>query len=132
MVEHVTLTPDGLSVIYSANTGADTPDIDRRHLFKVPVSGSSVPQQVTGGATLEWAPVVTADGQTLAFLQSSPQRPALPAVMPMAGGPARTIGAGRPCNASTSRVSHACNACRCRPSFVRTQYTNCAMTIALV
>jgi hypothetical protein len=36
------------------------------------------------------------------------------------------------CSASTSRLSHACNICRCRPSFVRTQYTSCAMTTALV
>ena len=95
MVEHVTLTPDGKSVIYSANTGAAANDIDRRHIFKVPVDGSTAPQPITGGTTLEWSPVVTGDGQTLAFLQSTPQRPALPAVMPMSGGQARAIGTER-------------------------------------
>lgn len=93
MVEHVTLTPDRRFIIYSANAGNDPNDIDRRHLFKVPVDGSAAPQQITSGTTMEWSPVVTADGQTIAFLQSSPQRSALPAVMPVNGGAARTIAA---------------------------------------
>ncbi|MEO8678495.1 MAG: prolyl oligopeptidase family serine peptidase [Vicinamibacterales bacterium] len=95
MVEHVTLTPDGRSLIYSANTGAEAADLDRRHLFKVPVNGASAPVPLTSGTGLEWAPVVTADGQTLAYLQSTPQRSPLPAVMPMAGGPPRVIAADR-------------------------------------
>ena len=95
MVEHVTITPDHRFIVYSANAGNDPNDIDRRHLFKVPVDGSSAPQQITSGATMEWSPVVTADGQSVAFLQSSAQRPALPAVMPLAGGAARAIAADR-------------------------------------
>jgi len=95
MVEHVTLTPDRRFIVYSANAGADPNDIDRRHLFKVPVDGSAPPQALTNGSTLEWSPVVTADGKTIAFLQSSPQRPALPAVMPISGGASRTVAADR-------------------------------------
>jgi len=41
MVEHVSLTPDGRFLVYSANTGRDPHDIDRRHLFRVPVDGSA-------------------------------------------------------------------------------------------
>ncbi|MGE0041184.1 MAG: prolyl oligopeptidase family serine peptidase [Vicinamibacterales bacterium] len=93
MVEHVALTPDRRFLVYSANTGADSHDIDRRHLFKVPVDGSSAPVALTSGTGLEWAPTVTADGRTVAFLQSTAQRPPLPAVMPLDGGP-RTIIAG--------------------------------------
>jgi len=95
MVEHVSLTPDGRSVVYSANTGSDAHDIDRRHIFKVPADGSTAPVALTSGAGLEWSPVVTGDGQTVALLQSSAQRPPLPAVMPIAGGALRSVGAER-------------------------------------
>ena len=95
MVEHVSLTPDGRFLVYSANTGSDSHDIDRRHLFKVPVDGSSAPSPLTGGIGLEWSPVVTGDGQTVAFLQSTAQRPPVPAVMPIAGGRVRAVGADR-------------------------------------
>ena len=62
MVEHVSLTPDRRFLVYSANTGADRHDIDRRHLFKVPVDGSAPPTPLTSGTGLEWSPVVTGDG----------------------------------------------------------------------
>jgi hypothetical protein len=37
MVEFVTMSPDKRFVVYNANTGTETADDDRRHLFKVPV-----------------------------------------------------------------------------------------------
>jgi dipeptidyl aminopeptidase/acylaminoacyl peptidase len=95
MVEHVSLTPDGKFIVYSANTGGDRHDVDRRHLFKVPVNGSTGPVALTSGAGLEWSPVVTGDGQHVAFLQSTAQRPPVPAVMPIAGGAIRAVGAER-------------------------------------
>jgi dipeptidyl aminopeptidase/acylaminoacyl peptidase len=95
MVEHVALTPDARFLVYSANTGSDSHDIDRRHLFKVPVDGSSAPVALTSGAGLEWGPVVTGDGKTVAFLRSTAQRPPVAAVMPIAGGAARDVGADR-------------------------------------
>ena len=95
MVEHVSITPDGTSIVFSANTGADRNDLDRRHLFKVPVDGSSAPVPMTSGAGIEWAPVVTGDGQSVVYLQSTAQRPPLPAVMPIAGGQAKVIAADR-------------------------------------
>jgi dipeptidyl aminopeptidase/acylaminoacyl peptidase len=95
MVEHVALTPDARFLVYSANTGADSHDIDRRHLFKVPVDGSSAPVPLTSGGGLEWGPVVTGDGKTVAFLRSTAQRPPVAAVMPIAGGAAHDVGADR-------------------------------------
>jgi dipeptidyl aminopeptidase/acylaminoacyl peptidase len=95
MVEHVALTPDAKFLIYSANTGSDSHDIDRRHLFKVPVDGSAAPAALTSGTGLEWSPVVTGDGKTVAFLRSTPQRPPVAAVMPITGGTARDVGADR-------------------------------------
>src|SRR5262252_11233680 len=95
MVEHVSLTPDGKFVIYSANSGSDPRDLDRRHLFKVPVDGSTPPVALTHGSGIEWNPVVTGDGQTVAFLGATAQRPPLPAVMSMNGGEPKPIAANR-------------------------------------
>jgi dipeptidyl aminopeptidase/acylaminoacyl peptidase len=91
MVEHVSLTPDGRNLIYSANTGADRLDIDRRHIFKVPADGSSAPAALTTGVGLEWTPVVTGNGQHVAFLGSDARRSPLPMVIPISGGQPRAI-----------------------------------------
>lgn len=90
MVEHLTLTPDRRFVIYSANTGADRNDFNRRHLFKVPVNAAA-PVALTSGAGIEWSPVITADGQTVAFLGSGAQQPPMPSIAPFSGGTARPI-----------------------------------------
>jgi dipeptidyl aminopeptidase/acylaminoacyl peptidase len=95
MVEHVTLSPDGRFLVYSANTGRDAHDIDRRHLFKVAVDGSAPPAALTSGTGLEWSPVVTGDGRTVAFLGSTAQQSPLPSVMPIAGGAPKQIAARR-------------------------------------
>jgi dipeptidyl aminopeptidase/acylaminoacyl peptidase len=95
MVEHVALTPDRRFVVYSANTGSDAHDIDRRHIFKVAVNGSSAPTALTSGNGLEWSPVVTGDGKTVVCLSSTSQRSPLPAVVAVDGGPLRTIAADR-------------------------------------
>jgi dipeptidyl aminopeptidase/acylaminoacyl peptidase len=95
MVEHASLTPDRRFIVYSANTGADRLDADRRHLFKVAVDGSSAPTALTTGAGIEWTPVVTSDGQSVAFLGSTARRSPLPGVVPIAGGQPRTIAADR-------------------------------------
>lgn len=85
MVEQATLTPDGRFVIYNANTGADRSDVARRHLFKGPVNAAT-PTQLTTGVGIEWNPVVTGDGRTVAYLTSEARRPPIPAVVPLAGG----------------------------------------------
>jgi dipeptidyl aminopeptidase/acylaminoacyl peptidase len=94
-VEHVALSPDGRTLIYSANAGADRLDVDRRHIFKVPVDGSAAPTALTRGTGLEWSPVVTGDGLSIGILASDPQRSPLPAVLPIAGGPLRVLAADR-------------------------------------
>ncbi len=94
MVEQVTLTPDGRFVIYNANTGPDRNDIDRRHLFKVAID-SAAPTPLTSGTTIAWSPVITGDGQTIAFLTSDAQKAPAPAVVPISGGTPRTIGLDR-------------------------------------
>jgi dipeptidyl aminopeptidase/acylaminoacyl peptidase len=105
MVEQMTLTPDGNQVIYSANTGTAADDVARRHLFRVPVDGSSQPEPLTAGMGIEWGPVITADGRTVAFLQSFAQKPPAPAVVAISGGTARTLAANLlPANYPSSQM----------------------------
>ncbi|OLD16757.1 MAG: hypothetical protein AUI91_13550 [Acidobacteria bacterium 13_1_40CM_3_56_11] len=94
MVEQMTLTPDRRFVIYNANTGPDRSDMDRRHLFKVPVNAGT-PTPITAGTGIEWAPVVTADGQTIAYLSSGAQRPPAPTVVSISGGAPRLLAGER-------------------------------------
>jgi len=91
MAEYVSLSPDGRYLLFAGNAGSDAGDIDRRHLVKAPIDRAA-PEVLTPGAGLEWAPVVTGDGQSIAFISATPQRPPLPAVMPAAGGPPRLMG----------------------------------------
>jgi dipeptidyl aminopeptidase/acylaminoacyl peptidase len=95
MVEDASMSPDRRLAIYNANTGPDRHDIDRRHLFSVPVDGSAPPTALTSGRGLEWTPVVTADGRTVACLAADPQRPPLPAIIPAAGGQPRALATER-------------------------------------
>lgn len=90
MVEYVTMAPDRKSVVYNANAGADTNDSQRRHVFRVPVDRAR-PTPLTSGASIEWAPAVTADGSTLAYLGATAQVPPLVYVRPLAGGQARDL-----------------------------------------
>jgi dipeptidyl aminopeptidase/acylaminoacyl peptidase len=82
-VEDVALTPDKTEVVYTSNQG----DIDRRHIWRVHVWGtapvppgikSENPQPLTHGNTIEWNPVVLADGKTVVCLGSSATSPAMP------------------------------------------------------
>ncbi len=90
MVEHAALTHDRTAIVYSANTGRDPLDVDRRHLFRVPVDSAS-PQPLTSGSTIEWSPVVTSDDRFIVYLQSDARHTPLPAVQPLAGGAARRL-----------------------------------------
>jgi dipeptidyl aminopeptidase/acylaminoacyl peptidase len=104
MVEQITLTPDRRFVIYNANTGTDRNDIDRRHLYKVPVKAGT-PTPLTNGAGIEWGPAVTADGQTVAYLSSGAQRPPAPSVVSISGGNTRILANDRmPSNFPTAQL----------------------------
>ena len=61
MVEYAAVSSDRRFIVYNANTGGDRHDIDRRHIFRVPVDAAT-PAAVTSGNGLEWSPAVTADG----------------------------------------------------------------------
>ena len=87
-VEHIAMTPDRKTVIYSNNCG----DIDRRHLSSVSVSGGA-PTRITSGDKLEWSPVVTGDGDFIAYLGSDAKMPAMPYFRSLAGGNAKPIAA---------------------------------------
>lgn len=75
-VENSFLTADGKTLVFNSNSG----DIDRRHLWMVPVKGGNA-KQLTSGAGLEWAPKLTSKSQDLVFLCSAAFQPAAPAVM---------------------------------------------------
>jgi dipeptidyl aminopeptidase/acylaminoacyl peptidase len=94
MVEYVAMSSDRRFVVYNANAGSDLNDIDRRHVFKVPVD-AAIPTPVTTGRGLEWNPVVTADGKFIAYIASDAQRPPLPAATPFAGGTPIAVAADR-------------------------------------
>jgi dipeptidyl aminopeptidase/acylaminoacyl peptidase len=94
MAEYITLSPDGRSLLFSANTGSTPDDLERRHVVRVPVDRAE-PEVLTPGTGLEWTPVATGDGQRIAFISATAQRPPLPATMPARGGAARLIGADR-------------------------------------
>jgi dipeptidyl aminopeptidase/acylaminoacyl peptidase len=69
-VEHVTTTPDGAELVFSSNQG----DIDRRHVWRVGISGGPA-RTITAGNGIEWAPAVTAAG-SVTLLASNARQPA--------------------------------------------------------
>lgn len=80
MVEHVQISADKKWLAFSANTGPDSKDIERRHVARVHVEHSGV-EVLTPGTGLEWTPVFSGDGRQLAFLSATPQRPPVPAIL---------------------------------------------------
>jgi len=94
MAEYISLSPDGRWLVFAGNAGRDSNDVDRRHIVRVPVDKTNQ-QVMTPGAGLEWTPVITGDGKFIALIGATAQRPPLPGVMPIGGGPVRWIGAER-------------------------------------
>lgn len=94
MCEHINLSTDRKTLVFAANAGADPLDVDRRHVVKVSVDRANM-QIMTPGAGLEWFPVLTGDGQTLAFVGATAQRPPLPSVMPANGGEIKILATDR-------------------------------------
>ena len=75
-VEYVSLSQDRKTAVYSSNQD----DIDRRHVWKVPVDGKQK-EALTKGTGIETAPVVLSDNQTVAVLHSDARLPMRPAVL---------------------------------------------------
>jgi dipeptidyl aminopeptidase/acylaminoacyl peptidase len=104
MAEYIRMSPDRRYMVFAGNAGRDADDIDRRHIVKVPVDRAA-PEVLTPGAGLEWTPVVSGDGSTIAFIGATAQRPPLVATMPATGGAARWIGEERiPTDFPTARL----------------------------
>jgi dipeptidyl aminopeptidase/acylaminoacyl peptidase len=79
MTEQIKLSPDKKFVLFSANTGAETQDIDRRHIARVPVDKATM-EMLSTGTGIETYPVMADNASTVAFLSSTGQRPLLPAL----------------------------------------------------
>ncbi|HEY6482036.1 MAG TPA: prolyl oligopeptidase family serine peptidase [Steroidobacteraceae bacterium] len=92
MVEHMVESRDQRSIIYDANTGTDPKDVDRRHLFRVPVDRAA-PVVLTSGSTLEWTPVAAANDR-IAFVSSGVQAPPSIALIGSDGRHRKSLGAG--------------------------------------
>ena len=80
MVEHVKLSSDKKWLVFSANTGKEKDDIDRKHLYKVSVDKADM-QALTFGKGLETLPVITGDQANIAYLSATAQQPVLPAIL---------------------------------------------------
>jgi dipeptidyl aminopeptidase/acylaminoacyl peptidase len=87
-VESIVPTPDRRELLAVSNQG----DIDRRHLWRVPVAGGP-PVAVTQGEESEWMPSMTSDGKALAYIGAGPRRPAQ-AMIRMGSGEPRELAPG--------------------------------------
>ena len=79
MTEYISLSPDRDKLIFSANTGPDKFDIDRRHIGVVSVDKQDM-KILTPGDGIEALPLYINE-KDIAFISSSTSRPALPAVL---------------------------------------------------
>jgi dipeptidyl aminopeptidase/acylaminoacyl peptidase len=70
-IENAALSTDRRTVLFSSNEN----DIDRRHLWRVSVSGENL-SPLTTGTGIEWSPVETGDGAAIAMLRSDAKNPA--------------------------------------------------------
>jgi len=85
-VEDSFLDADGKTLIFNSNKN----DIDRRHLWSIPVSGGE-PELLTPGSGIEWVPVLTSESKDLVFFCSTASQPAAPAMMDVRTGKRRLI-----------------------------------------
>lgn len=85
-VEQATLSPDGRAVLFNSNQD----DLDRRHLWRVPVTGGP-PRALTQGDGIEWTPAMTSNGDAIAFFRAGARAPAHAAIMTVSSGAARPL-----------------------------------------
>ncbi|MBA2246308.1 MAG: S9 family peptidase [Gemmatimonadetes bacterium] len=86
IVEDSHLSPDREWLVYNHNCT----DLDRRHLARVRVSGGR-PEQLSTGQSIDWNPVLTADGRTLLFIRADARLPGTVHRMPVGGGRAEAV-----------------------------------------
>jgi dipeptidyl aminopeptidase/acylaminoacyl peptidase len=102
MVEQTSLTPDHTAIVYTANTGPDAHDGERRHVFRVALSGGA-PVQLTHGAGIEADPVAMA--QQVAYVGSDTQNPPVVTVLAEnASTPAKLPGQDAPADFPASQL----------------------------
>lgn len=70
-VEQWSFTPDKKNVLFNSNCS----DVDRRHLWRVNVTGGA-PEQLIEGQGIQWSPVVLSDDESLVYLGSEATNPA--------------------------------------------------------
>jgi dipeptidyl aminopeptidase/acylaminoacyl peptidase len=90
MCEHIALSADRRHLTFSANTGNDPNDIERRHAVIINIDDNKM-QVLTPGNGLEWTPVLPAEGNVVAFIHATAQQPPLPAIMPLNGNGKITV-----------------------------------------
>ena len=81
------LSNDGKTLYYCTNAN----DIERRHIWAVPVDGSAQPKQVSTGDGIETYPLPLASGRQVAVLYFNVAQPASVALVPTAGGQAKVV-----------------------------------------
>jgi len=91
MAEYISLSPDKKSLVFTANTGPDQYDIDRRHIVKVPVDKAE-PEVMTPGTGNEWTPYISGDGEHMFYISATAQRPPLVAVMELDDQDSKLLG----------------------------------------
>jgi len=73
-VEDVTLGGEAKTLFYTSNQN----DVERRHVWRIDLSGEGASQAVTQGKTIEWNPVVSDDGKNIFCFGSTATSPAMP------------------------------------------------------
>ena len=79
-VENIKLSTDKKTIVFAANTGKNTDDLDRRHIYQVSVSKPDM-KPLTTGKGIEAYPVISGDGKSFFCLSATAQRPLLPALI---------------------------------------------------
>jgi hypothetical protein len=74
MVEHLSVSADGNSIYFDANTGSDATDIDRRHICQVSIDKADM-KVLTPGTGIEWTAISVNGGYAYigAGAQKAPQ-----------------------------------------------------------
>ena len=79
-VENIKLSNDRKTLVFASNTGEDMHDLDRRHIFSVPVDRAEM-KPLSPGLGIEAYPVFSGDGKQVFCLSATAQRPLLPAIL---------------------------------------------------
>ncbi len=79
MCEHISLSSNKKYLTFSANTGPENLDLERRHVAKVSVDKMDL-EILTPGSGLEWTPIMSGDGNYLTYISATAQRPPLPTI----------------------------------------------------